>query len=175
MLIARLRAVANIRALWKASRMKAIILLGAAFLASGCSAQVPSASEKLMDKIEQQVRLPEGASPLQHYARHYAFQQDGKVIGVYVLRAPTSSQEGAEQATDYGCEEMAIDSGNVVGKSVPCPPEPEPQNELDAGSRRWFSDYAKLPMIMDGGCGIVTVRFDPGKHVVEHASCNGET
>jgi hypothetical protein len=46
------------------------------------------AREELMDQIERQVRLPEGAGPLASYARYYAWQQreDGfrKVVAVYV-------------------------------------------------------------------------------------------
>lgn len=77
-------------------------LFGVALVVSACSAQVPSTSEKLMDEIDKQVRLPDGSGPLQHYARHYAFQKDGKVMGVYVLRGPASSQPPNKQAPDYG-------------------------------------------------------------------------
>jgi hypothetical protein len=45
------------------------------------------AREELMDQIERQVRLPEGADPLASYERSYAWQQreDGlrKVVAVY--------------------------------------------------------------------------------------------
>jgi hypothetical protein len=127
-----------------------------------------------MDEIERQVRLPEGASPLKDYARHYALEQDGKIIGVYVLRTSASGQAAAKQATDYGCEEIAIEGAHLVGKSVPCPPTSEPQNEVGGGERRWFNNRAELPVIMDGGCGFVTVRFDTSKHRVDQAFCNGE-
>ena len=49
---------------------------------------VETEQEQLMERIERDVRLPEGAGPLTSYARYYAWQQreDGvrKVIAVYV-------------------------------------------------------------------------------------------
>lgn len=55
------------------------------------NAQAPAPADEqvaIMDRIERDVRLPEGAGPLVSYARYYAWQQreDGirKVIAVYV-------------------------------------------------------------------------------------------
>jgi hypothetical protein len=146
------------------------LILGAAFVVSACAAQVSTASDKLMDELEQQVRLPTGASPLQDYARHYAFEKDGKVIGIYLLRAPSSGQGLPNQAPDDGCEVLGLDGDEVTGKPVPCTAQPE---VLAAGKRRWFSDFEELPIRFDGGCGMITVRFNPATRQVEEAFCNG--
>jgi hypothetical protein len=39
--------------------------------------------------------------------------------------------------------------------------------------REWVKDPKHLPMIMDGGCGVVNVRFDIRSKKIE-AYCNGE-
>lgn len=121
-----------------------------------------------------QVRLPDGASRLQRYTRHYALGKDGKVLGVYVLGAPASRRRAAKKAPDSGCEELMLDEGEIVGKSVPCPAEAEGGEQVAAGGRRWLNDVAELTMIMNGECAIVTVRFNPSTRRVEQASCNGE-
>lgn len=136
--------------------MKPVQLL-ALFLALGC-AQAPAqnnqdapqpappaattppgteaqAREELMDRIERQVRLPEGAAPLASYARYYAWQDRGdgyrKVIGVYL----------------------------GVGERTP--------------GRRWVTEN-EFPLILDGGCGMVTLSYDVAAQRIEHVTCNGE-
>ena len=90
---------------------------------------------ELMDQIERQVRLPEGAGPLASYARYYAWQQreDGfrKVVAVYE---------------------------NLTG----APP-----------GRRWVAD-TEFPLVMDGGCGFISLSYDLAAQRVEHVTCNGE-
>lgn len=123
---------------------------------------------RLMDEIERQVRLPEGAAPLQSYGRHYAFDEEGKVIGVYVLRAPPAPGEA-----DYGCEEIRLDGEDLTSEPVPCPPNLETDGEVASGERQWFDDYRKLPHISDGGCMVVNVIFNLSRHRVEDTFCNG--
>lgn len=153
--------------------MRLTLLVITAFAASSCSAEAPRTSEKLMDEIERQVRLPQGALPLSQYARHYAFDEDGKVFGVYWRHPSLSETRAAERAPDYGCSEVSLDGDELVGKPASCPKAPEPTYDVEEGSRRWFDDVADLPDPLDGGCDIVTVRFDPSAHRVEQASCNG--
>jgi hypothetical protein len=81
--------------------MKAVQLLAALLVLTGAPAparpaQTPAAAaaaptaeqEAIMDRIEREVRLPEGADPLGAYLRYYALHQDGHgtrvVIGYYV-------------------------------------------------------------------------------------------
>lgn len=51
---------------------------------ASCEASKKSEREALMDRIESQVRMPEGSRPLAEYARHYAENAEGEVVGVYV-------------------------------------------------------------------------------------------
>ena len=51
----------------------------------------------------------------------------------------------------------------------------EPENrmyDLPLGKRRWLNDAHELPRIMDGGCSVVTVEFDPKTNKAD-AGCNG--
>lgn len=93
------------------------------------------ARSELMDQIERQVRLPEGAGPLASYERSYAWQdrQDGyrKVLGVYL------TPEGINRG------------------------------------RRWVAEN-ELPLILDGGCSMITLTYDVATQRIEHIACNGE-
>jgi len=93
------------------------------------------AREELMDRIERQLRLPEGAAPLASYARYYAWQQRGddrrKVVAVYL----------------------------GVGERTP--------------GRRWVEE-TEFPLILDGGCGLVSLSYDLAAQRIEHVTCNGE-
>lgn len=87
----------------------------------------------IMDRIERDVRLPEGARPLAEYGRYYAWQsrEDGirKVVAVYFH-------------------------------------EPNP-------ARHWVAETA-FPLIMDGGCELVSISFDVATGRIENVSCNGD-
>jgi len=91
--------------------------------------------QAIMDRIEREVRLPEGADPLASYERSYAWEQreDGvrKVIGVY----------------------LSPDAGESRG-------------------RRWVAENA-LPMIVDGGCGMIRLGYDVATQRIEYVTCNG--
>lgn len=94
-----------------------------------------SAAEQaaIMDRIEREVRLPDGAGPLAAYGRYYAWQDrdDGisKVVAVY-------------------------------------------QREPD-GARHWVPE-TRLPLVMDGGCDIVSLSYDVAAERIEYVSCDGE-
>jgi hypothetical protein len=60
------------------------VLLVASLLALTCCAAPQSEEAALMDRIEQQVRMPEGARRITNYDRYYADAGDGKVIGLYL-------------------------------------------------------------------------------------------
>ncbi|MDB5430851.1 MAG: hypothetical protein JWP35_1967 [Caulobacter sp.] len=84
----------------------------------------------IMDSIERQARLPDGALAVEKYERHYAYMGDGTVIGIYV----------------------SLDGDDVPG-------------------RTWGSTK-QLPQISDGGCGVVTVFYDPKTKKVTDTRCN---
>jgi hypothetical protein len=154
--------------MWNATAMKVGLSVLAAFSISAPATSDDRTFERLMDGIEKQVRLPEGAAPLQDYARHYASQTDGKVVGVYVLRAPAPAR-----GPDWSCAKVVLDGGKVITKPVACPSDPDTSEQVAAGQRRWFDDFRKLPLIHDGGCMVVNIVFNPTTRRVEHAFCNG--
>lgn len=39
--------------------------------------------------------------------------------------------------------------------------------------RRWVSE-TDFPLIMDGGCGVITLSYNLAAQRVEHITCNGE-
>jgi hypothetical protein len=92
--------------------------------------------EAIMDRIERDIRLPDGAGPLAAYARSYAWQQRGdgvrKVVAVYE---------------------------NLTG--------------APAGRRRWVAE-TDLPLVLDGGCGLISLSYDVAAQRIEHVTCNGE-
>ena len=92
-----------------------------------------SVSAETAARIEAEVVLPDGARPLDGYARYY-YPELGKVIGYYI---------GAGDG---------------------------PPLDLDPGV------FLTMPPIEidDGGCGVVTVIFDPVADRVESVACNGE-
>ena len=153
--------------MWKAAMMRICLSL-LVLLMSATSPPGQNTPGALMDEIEKKVQLPLGAARLERYARHYALQEDGKVIGVYVLHLP-APPKGA----DYGCSEIRLDGKELTSKPITCPPEPDISQEVAAGERRWFDDDRKLPLISDGGCIVVNVIFNPSAHEVESAFCNG--
>lgn len=101
---------------------------------SGLTA-VETGQEQLMNRIEREVRLPQGAGALASYARSYAWQQreDGvrKVVAVYE---------------------------NLTGARP---------------GRHWVAE-TDLPVIMDGGCGLISLSYDVAAGRIEHVECNGE-
>lgn len=92
--------------------------------------------DAIMDRIERDIRLPEGAGPLASYARFYAWQQREddvrKVVAIY---------------------------DGVTGAMPP--------------GRRWVTE-TDFPLVMDGGCSIVTLSYNVAEQRIEHVTCNGE-
>lgn len=127
-----------------------------------CTTPEERQHNKLMDVIEARVKLPDGARPLSYYARHYAADDKGFVVGVY---APGYRARGPDES----CEELLE---NMTSRQVPC--EEDKGDRLLSGQRQWVGNTDKLPLIMDGGCGVITVIYDPKAGVVKSATCNGE-
>lgn len=127
-----------------------------------------------MHGIEEAVTLPEGARPLDAYSRNYALQPDGKVIAVFVI---PRDKGGVDE--DAGCEIMLENSDArpcteaelAEGKAF----EESLANALGkADHSRWFDDRLELPAMNGGGCGVVTIIYDPRTKRVESAECNGD-
>jgi hypothetical protein len=142
--------------------MKSFFLVAVTLGLAACATPEQTERDRLIDRIEGQVKLPESAKRLSSYARYYAIGDDGLVKGIYVpgYQAPDP---------DDACEELHAD---FTSHTVPCPPEVD-ENKLLAGQRAWVKPM-KLPLIADGGCSVVTVIYDPKADRVRSATCNGE-
>ncbi len=66
--------------------------------------------------------------------------------------------------------------GSIIGLiTVPLNAgNPKAWDNLEAGQRRWVSDYRLIESVFDGGCAVMTVRYNP--HTRERAGpfCQGE-
>lgn len=127
-----------------------------------------------MQAIETAVAMPPGTRPINEYSRNYARQPDGKVIAVYVIpHKPRPIEE------DGGCEVMLEDL-----EARPCTDAELAEDKTfeeavadaqgEAGQSRWFDDRLELPAVNGGGCGMVTIIYDPRAKRVESAECNGD-
>ena len=140
---------------------------------SDAAAVVPH-QEALMDEIERTIVLPKGANPFQAYGRNYAFADDHKIIATYVLPSPP-----LDLSKPGSCTSAA--PPNFEGR--PCTKEEVDEllardarafaAQTKAGTRRWYSDRSKLPLISDGGCMMVTVEYDFANHRFLTVACNG--
>ncbi|WP_336979468.1 hypothetical protein [Altererythrobacter fulvus] len=154
--------------------MKSGFLLMSLLTSVGNCAGQPSEHQGLMSTIEEIVRLPEGARPIDDYSRNYAMGSDGKVIAVYVI-----PREPRESLWADGCEVALGDF-----KSRPCTKEEVAEMVREdaqgvaafgkADESRWFDDPDALPYFTDGGCALIEIVFDPRSRKVESARCNGE-
>jgi len=145
--------------------MKSAIAFVALVTLVSCSTPGQRRQTQLMDDIEGLVKLPEGAAPLSKYARFYAEDASGEIMGVYVIPDPPLP-------ADAGCSELQPD---MSLKPVDCDALPEAEwQKVKANERQWLDQAADLPGINDGGCGIVTVLYLPSSRTIESATCNGE-
>lgn len=119
---------------------------------------------QLMDAIEKALVLPPRAHPLGDYARFYAFEADGKVVGRYVI------PERAEPETATGCLWVGRNGKTRV---EPCPPSRAWPEGVAAGERKWVADPASVPGMSDGGCRQVNLLYHPRSGKVEWVFCNG--
>ena len=87
--------------------MKLTILLFISFILSACTDRDADPHDKLMNRIEEQLVLPQGAEPISKYDRFYT--RDGKiVVGTLVLgksgsRSWVKSISDLPQVFDGGC------------------------------------------------------------------------
>jgi len=145
--------------------MKPAIAFVALVTLVSCSAPAERRQRQLMDEIEVRVKLPEGAAALSKYARFYAQDPSGEVMGVYIIPDPPL-------AADAGCSELQAD---MSLKPIDCDSVPVAEwQKVKANERLWLDQTANLPGINDGGCGIVTVIYLPSNRTIESATCNGE-
>jgi hypothetical protein len=138
--------------------------IGIALLIMSCSPPEQGLRDALMDRLEREVHLPQGARSIEKYARYYADSGDGEFTAIYLI--PTEDEIGP----GVGCAELGADS---ISREVPCRSTTRPAWAIEANERRWLRDKKDLPFQCDGGCSQVTVVFDKAKSVVKSARCNG--
>lgn len=160
---ARFRPIAVVGHVCDVQRMNSLKIAAAIVLLSGCSTPQEFDRDALMNLIEKQVQLPNGARLLGDYARYYADSDGGEVVAVYLIPLDNEIPPGAS------CAELLEDS---TTRDVPCEPM-QFDWAMPAGERRWVKSEQDLPFISDGGCDQVTVVFDKAKSVVKSARCNG--
>ena len=142
--------------------MKRLLAIAAVHLLAACTTPEQRERDRLTDQIEARVKLPKGAGRLADYARHYAIDEKGLIVGVY-------SRGFRWPDPDHACEELLEDFST---RMVPCPFDSD-VDHLRAGQRGWVDHPDRLPSIMDGGCGVVTVVYDPKASKVRDTYCNG--
>ena len=89
-----------------------------AALTSCMSQAVPSQADRetaLADEIESKVVMPEGAAPLQEYARVYAKRPDGRIAGSYVLNPePGGNKPGTRNWVSLQELPILLDGGCAI-------------------------------------------------------------
>ena len=91
------------------------VLLLASLLALTCCAAPQSEEAALMDRIEQQVRMPEGAGRITQYDRYYADAGDEKVIGLYLGASSDGERQWlADKNRMSGVEDGGCDVVHVI-------------------------------------------------------------
>jgi hypothetical protein len=109
----------------KWSRLAGLFIIGPLLL--GASKREAA----LANEIEQNVKLPPGASSLWVYVRKYTYMGDKTVIGIYVNQTMVDEAPGSA----------------------------------------WVNQ-GQMPRISGGGCGVITVFYNPTKKAPPEAMCN---
>ena len=147
-----------------------LLLLAFAFPAASCAAP-PGREQVLMEEIERTISLPDDAYPMRTYARHYAFRSPTAVEAVYVIPI---------EPTDWQEDVAAFTRGNRRAPTAREIEDIKAMNALSreqwggAGRRYWHATPDMLPMISDGGCAQLTIRYDPAIKRFSMVGCNGE-
>jgi hypothetical protein len=87
------------------------------------------------------------------------------------LRMPAGASGLDDYARYYGASDDGLVVGQLISRRFYKPDIPA--YDLPVGKRRWLPHADYLPAISGGGCGVVTVRFDPKTKRIE-AECNGD-
>ncbi|MDH7971113.1 hypothetical protein QH494_02875 [Sphingomonas sp. AR_OL41] len=112
-----------------------------------------------MKAIDATVHLPHKAYPLRKYARFYALRPDGKIAALFYANTKSKRPAGRFCSSD-GPE------GKL--QSIPCPADDRPE----ANEQRWVN-YNELPLIFDGGCGVIDIIYNPQSAEIEETACHG--
>jgi hypothetical protein len=117
-------------------------------------------NEKLVEQIEQSIKLPESALEIQSYARYYA-QKENTVYGSYIVHEDVRRQR---EAVKDECARFGI-------KSYPC--NNHNYGVIEAGKYTWVGNRDDLPIILDGGCSQVDFEYDVRRNSFAKIACSG--
>jgi hypothetical protein len=81
--------------------------------------------------------------------------------------------EGAASLDDYA-RYYAHDGNEIVAIYISRVDPTNPYYDVPRGQRRWLADHRDLPLINDGGCSVVSVRYNPVTRTMDIPLCNGE-
>jgi hypothetical protein len=135
----------------KVRAMKPVQLL-ALFLAIGC-AQAPAQNNQ---------DAPQAANPpnTEAQAREELMARIEREV-----RLPEGAAPLASYARFYAWQERGDGIRKVIAVYLGV-------GERTPG-RRWVTE-SEFPLILDGGCGLVTLSYDAAAQRIEHVTCNGE-
>lgn len=152
--------------------MKRIVSATAALtvaLLGGCSTEEPvedvTITPAWVERFEtslgrEETRARYGVRPLETYARHYQPVRVDNVALVEAIYVPPLTRPPEDQ--------VCLNGG---GEPVDCGPGPSEADLLRHGPGVHIGEPAWN--ILDGGCGMVTMRIDPETLEVREARCNG--
>ncbi|HYD11443.1 MAG TPA: hypothetical protein VEC11_01200 [Allosphingosinicella sp.] len=134
--------------------MKPFQLL-ALFLALGC-AQAPAQDNQT---------VPQPAAPATQTSGAEAEQEAIMTRIEREIRLPAGAAPLASYARFYAWQEREDGRRKVIGVWLGA-------GERTPG-RRWATEN-EFPLILDGGCGLVTLSYDADAQRIEHVTCNGD-
>ena len=101
---------------------------------------------------------------LDSYSRHYESSElDGVALVNAVYASPIERHPEDQQSCRYR-----------NGVLEDCRPAPQPSEDLLRSRSRGAHIGDPLPLVLDGGCGVVTLWIDPATLRIVGAWCNGE-
>lgn len=80
---------------------------------------------------------------------------------------------GAAPLDEYA-RYYAADDNEIVAIYISLVDPANPYYDLPRGQRRWLADHRKLPLINDGGCSVVCIRYNPATGKTDIPVCNGD-
>lgn len=117
-------------------------------------------NEKLVEQIEQSIKLPEGALEIQSYARYYARKGD-TVYAAYVVHEDGRRER---EAVKEACARFGI-------KSYPC--NDHNYGVIEAGKYTWVGKREDFPISTDAGCNEVDFEYDVRRKSFASIGCSG--
>ena len=137
--------------------MKAAMFCVPILLTVACNSERAD-SRKLVDQIEQSIKLPEDAGELQSYARYYA-RHGNVVYAAYIVHS-----DGWREFVKEGC--------SLQGSGYPCN---DPNfGVIESGQFRWVEKRDYLPIRSGGGCSFVEIEYDVKQKSFVKIACNGD-